>query len=388
MAWPTIFANLAGGTQQLAIFDAMFNQVAQMVAIPCAAAGTNTLTLTPIGNAPVITGYQNFSSFRFLAANSSNAAVNAQFASLALLPVYLADMATQVTGQIVGGEEYVLIFVQSLNAGGGGFVLEQSAIPAIVPVAGSAFTNLVNTNNPGTPNTQINTSYDELVMNNPSGGAIRATSQSFTINAANIGVVNGLDAGALAANTWYGLWGISNGSISGGLLSTSFSAPTMPGGYTFKKRIGAFLTDGSSHFYQVMQRGNRAQFIVGTNPALTLTPISGVFGTFSAQSPVLTSVSLSSFIPPTAKSTKLMGNSIRSGTLGSLMVAPNTAWGGTQNGPGGSNGNTYPLYLQGVGTSSPDTTTDLLLEASAAFAYTGSSAGACVAIIGWEDNLG
>jgi hypothetical protein len=127
MTWPTIFFSLAGGNQSLALFDAMFNQVAQMVAIPCTAAGTNAITLTPIGNAPALTSYQNFSSFRFVAVATSTTPVTAQYQSLASLPVYLADGLTQAsTGAVVIGQEYLLVFAQFLNGGVGGFFLERA----------------------------------------------------------------------------------------------------------------------------------------------------------------------------------------------------------------------------------------------------------------------
>src|SRR5215472_4545670 len=129
MPWPTIFANLAAGVQPLPLFDAMFTQVAQMCAIPCSAAGTNALTLTPIGAAPTFTSYQNFTSARFVAVNTSTGAITAQFGTLASLNVYLGDLATQAgSGAITIGQEYVLVFVQSLNVGAGGFVLESAAI--------------------------------------------------------------------------------------------------------------------------------------------------------------------------------------------------------------------------------------------------------------------
>lgn len=157
MTWPTTFANLAAGNQPLSLFDTMFTQVAQMVAIPCTAAGTNSLTLTPIGSAPTLPGYQNFSSFRYIAANNSTGLMSAQFTSLANLPMYLADGVTQAsTGANIAGEEYVLVFVQALNAGSGGFFLETAA------VASGATTFA--------PNIQVFTSGGPLTYNTPTAG--------------------------------------------------------------------------------------------------------------------------------------------------------------------------------------------------------------------------
>jgi len=59
----------------------------------------------------------------------------------------------------------------------------------------------------------------------------------------------GLDTGSIAVDTTYYLFAIYNptSTISDYLFSTSSSSPTMPSGYTKKKRIASLLTDGSSN---------------------------------------------------------------------------------------------------------------------------------------------
>ena len=47
MAFPTIFANLSAGNQPASLLDTMFNIAGAAGAIPCTAAGTNAITLTP-----------------------------------------------------------------------------------------------------------------------------------------------------------------------------------------------------------------------------------------------------------------------------------------------------------------------------------------------------
>ena len=385
MAWSTIFANLASGNQPLSLLDAMFSQVAQMVAIPCTASGVNALSLSPATNAPTIAAYQDFSAFRFQAPSTTTGAVSAGFSGLATLPVYLSDGATQAgTGAMTANLEYVLVFVQSLNSGTGGFILEAAAVPAIPAVAGSAFTNLYIVNNTGTPNSEVNVSYDELVMNNTSGGAVRATNQSFTINCGTTGA-NGLDAGALAASTWYYVFGISNGTTAAGLMSTSSTAPTMPSGYTFKKRLGAWLTNSSSQLYQISQRGNLAQIVLGTNPANSTVNSSGAIGTYSLTSPVLATISLAN-VPPTAKAALVAAScSWKSGSQSAVMIAPNANWGGSNNGPEGSNGNVFPDSYNQAGASF---SAWMLLETAQQIVGTGSNSGFALSVIAWEDNLG
>ncbi|MBI9087508.1 MAG: hypothetical protein JEZ11_28220 [Desulfobacterales bacterium] len=65
----------------------------------------------------------------------------------------------------------------------------------------------------------------------------------------------GLDTGSVAANTWYHIWQISNGTAVTGMFSTSATSPTMPSGYTLKCRLGAVLTDGSANIIPVVQHG-------------------------------------------------------------------------------------------------------------------------------------
>lgn len=79
-----------------------------------------------------------------------------------------------------------------------------------------------------------------------------------TINAANTGA-NGLDTGALANNTWYAVYVATSSTGIGqpvALLSTSFTAPTLPFGYDFIRRVGCVLTDGSAHFLNFTVGGN------------------------------------------------------------------------------------------------------------------------------------
>lgn len=58
----------------------------------------------------------------------------------------------------------------------------------------------------------------------------------------------GLDAGSVAADTWYHVYLImrSDTGVVDALFSTNASAPTMPTNYDYKRRIGAIKTDGSS----------------------------------------------------------------------------------------------------------------------------------------------
>jgi hypothetical protein len=69
----------------------------------------------------------------------------------------------------------------------------------------------------------------------------------------------GLDTGTVANSTWYYIWSIrkdSDGSTDV-LFSTSATSPTMPSGYTYKRRIrGAVLTNGSANILGFFQKDN------------------------------------------------------------------------------------------------------------------------------------
>lgn len=68
----------------------------------------------------------------------------------------------------------------------------------------------------------------------------------------------GLDTGSVEASKFYAVWLIGDSTrhnSPAGLLSLSFSAPTMPAGYDVKRRVGAVLTDSSSDILEFHQYG-------------------------------------------------------------------------------------------------------------------------------------
>lgn len=77
-----------------------------------------------------------------------------------------------------------------------------------------------------------------------------------TLSAFSAGTGNGgLDTSSVGANTWYHVHLIrkdSDGTIDA-LYSTSVSSPTMPSGYTARRRIGSFKTNGSSQIIAFSQ---------------------------------------------------------------------------------------------------------------------------------------
>lgn len=112
-----------------------------------------------------------------------------------------------------------------------------------------------------------------------------------TINAANIGVANGLDTGALADSSWYYVYEIAdslNFQPTGGLLSLSASAPALPQGYDSFRMVGAVLTDGGAAILKFYQARNYFQWDA---PIAVTVTASGTSATYSA-------MDLSTGVPP------------------------------------------------------------------------------------------
>jgi len=81
---------------------------------------------------------------------------------------------------------------------------------------------------------------------------------ALTISGSSVGV-NGLDTGTLANTTWYYMFLISDpvtANPTAALLSASRTAPLLPFGYSAKRYIGSWLTDGSAHFIKMIKYGN------------------------------------------------------------------------------------------------------------------------------------
>lgn len=129
-----------------------------------------------------------------------------------------------------------------------------------------------------------------------------------TANLANTGSItvaitssgaNGLDTGSEASSTWYYVYLIYNPGTStyAGLLSLSSTAPTMPSGYTLKRRVGSWYNDSSSNLRaatMVLAAGNMRWYEYDGETSATVRVLNGGNSTSFA------SLSCASFIPPTS----------------------------------------------------------------------------------------
>jgi hypothetical protein len=90
-----------------------------------------------------------------------------------------------------------------------------------------------------------------------------------------VGTGNGaLDTGAVANSTWYHVFLIkrTDTGVVDVLFSTSAAAPTMPTGYTKKRRIGSFKTDGSAHIIAFVQDGDVFRWATPVNDVTATNP--------------------------------------------------------------------------------------------------------------------
>lgn len=127
--------------------------------------------------------------------------------------------------------------------------------------------------NAGTPNTKIDMTAGQAT--DDTNVSLMTSGATVTIDTGTVGA-NGLDAGVLALSTLYHAFLI--GKLDGttaGLLSTSFSSPTMPTGYVFKRRVGSVRTNASTQFLDFLQNGDRFRLVTpildGNAVALTTT---------------------------------------------------------------------------------------------------------------------
>jgi hypothetical protein len=209
---------------------------------------------------------------------------------------------------------------------------------------------------------------------------------SCTINFATTGA-NALDTGTIAIDTWYFIWAIAQpGGTSGCLGSASSTAPTMPGGYTQKGRIGAIKTvHASASLHGVYQYGRQAHYILGLG-GTTVLPLmaSGTAG--NVVTPTWAAITVNggnvqqSFVPSTASFIEFLAMGLAGSS--EWIFAPNSSYG-----PLGSTTIPTPFAMAVFsGNANPNLTDRMMLESSSIY-WASNSTSANVFALGWEDNL-
>ena len=303
-----------------------------------------------------------------------------------------------IGGEIIASNQISVVYSASANT----FTILnppiQSASGSTAPLCGA--NNLNITNNVGTPNSIITITADTAVMVS-SGGLIQnrgSVSQTINISTGTATTtVGGMDGEAPGTSAWLYVWLIDNGAANGALASVASGSglsPTLPSGYVYKCRVGAMRVYSDGTLMRTLQRGAYGQYTVVTPSNTPSLPIndSGAKGTFSAISPVLASVTVtgdSSFVPITAKAIKIVAsagwkeNSVAGGS--SILVAPNCSYSGSNNGPVGLDGQTYPIYLNNSNYAI-NAIAEFVLEGSTV-CWASSGATAALSTLGWTDQV-
>lgn len=309
-------------------------------------------------------------------------------ANIANSAVTYAKIQNEAAGTILGNGSTASAALSEITVGSG-LVLSATSLTAPAFPPQGVFKKLAIKT---ASTTTINGSADFVTLATSGSSAFITIPASGTINMASTGVANGLDTGALAGSTFYAIWAIAVTSTSTHadlLASTSFTTPLMPSTYTFKARIGAQVTTtttGTAALHGVYQFGRKAQYVSGL-AGTTVSPVisSGLKGTYDNTSPSLTSID-AAWVPTTASAIHIqLSNVYKNGTAASAVVAPSTAWGGSQNGILGSNGQAFPAFVNG-GLAGYQVTDWMVLE-STSIAIAASAAGAGLSCLGWEDNI-
>lgn len=268
---------------------------------------------------------------------------------------------------------------------------------------GALFRNLKIVNDSGAPTTTMDISWDELVVSdlvaNGLNTTIKLSAAAFGNSVAPVMTAsgaNGLDTGSIVNNTitWYYVYVISTsqGSIAGLYsLATTCSTVTLPANYTMCARVGAVRTDGAAtaRWMRSIQYGRSASWVAVAS-SNTVTPpniANGTAGTYSVTSPTLASVSLTNFVPTTASAIRIaISSAYNGGTGASVLVAPNTSYGATNQGPTGTASAPWPVWNNASVGSYQGGAATIILEA-ASIAWASSAAGGAIWAMGWEDNL-
>ena len=249
----------------------------------------------------------------------------------------------------------------------------QAAVAATAAVQ-SSFKNLSAAWASGT---SVSLAADEMTLQTAGNLPYLASAVALTISGAATGA-NGLDAGSLAANTWYYLYVISNGSAVAGLLSASGTAPALPGGYAYRSgAVGAVLTDGGGVFVGFRQKGRKVQPLVGVNLGALPQVCAGVQGTYGSS---YAAVSVAGVVPTAVCSlVKFLYSAVANATY-NMAVSPNASYG-----HGGASATNPPFFGNPYGGVTAAVPFEMMLESASV--YVESQANAALLVQGWELNI-
>lgn len=355
----------------------MIQQEAGNYGLDTGAANAYVVALTP-----AIAAYTNGLVVRFRAvhANTGASTLNAGGG--------VATLADDDGAALLGGAIPANALVTAVYDQPAASFLVLSVLSAGAPAVQGARKNLKIVNDAGSPNTVMDITADELVLEDGAGATVKLAALAVTVNSAAAGV-GGLDTGALAAGTAYHIWAVAQpgGANPSAIMSLSSTAPTMPAGYTLKARVGGTaITDASKHFLRLLQLGEDVQFTVtpATNTANMLLLAVGTSG--SVTTPTYAALSLVGLIPSTALRARFAVGAGFSSALFTLL-APNPNYGPAYNGGSPATSTTnVPFFQRGSNSVDDIMEVDMLLESMNAY-YASNASNSAVWLTGFKENL-
>lgn len=313
--------------------------------------------------------------FVALATNTASTTINPSgFGNILVQKSTTAGPVSLIGDEIVAGNVISAVYSASSNTFQLLNAVIQSVSGATSPLCGA--TALKITNSGVTPNTIINMSAGQAVMQTTSGVTINRSNVSLTAINISTGnatsTANGMDGEAPGTSNWLYIYMIDNGAAPAGLVSLSATAPTLPSGYTYKCRLGAVRVDGSGNLLRTIQLGSNARYQVTAANQPIIANGSGIPGN--------TAFSVSTFVPTTATSIVLISFQIC--TNGTVVVSPNNSYSSS-----GSFGvEPYPPFGTTSNAVSSYQTFELLLESTNIYVGTAATCSSFVLnAYGWRD---
>lgn len=210
----------------------------------------------------------------------------------------------------------------------------------------------------------ITVTADSILLRDASGNCMLDEAVSGTCSITSSGA-GGLDTGSPAYSTWYYVYRIAKADgTKNFLLSLSETSPTLPSGYTFFTRLGSVRTQSTTNYYPLhtKQMGRIVQYVPAASGNVTAWPIAASGNNGG-------SVSITSFVPPTASVINLICNATAA-SYGYMQVGPS-------------------IYSVALVTSNSNTAQaynlKFILETTSI--YVNSQANTRINVMGWEENI-
>jgi len=128
IAWSSVESGIPSQTTMQFLQQLYSQFVSTNRIIPCNATGTNVIALTFLPSSPLVVQYSDFDTYGFVAQNTSTGPVTANVTTaqgaLGTIKVFKTNGSAQAgSGDVTANLQYFLTYVDSLDAGNGGFVL-------------------------------------------------------------------------------------------------------------------------------------------------------------------------------------------------------------------------------------------------------------------------